>query len=248
MLWRVLSQGGFGSGINSSPEGGGGLSILGTQLDSENPEKWKEAFRCCCNACRDAYTSLFLAFDARNDVAPGHECCDAVFLMFILDYNKTQETGQKHWIFMARANLNSFASCEEPGIGEFYSTTISEDIISAASLGKKSAQCCELEILYTPAPWPNNISGSTTEYIDTAQINWDGKNYGPWKGASQIAKRQNQRVHGDVTEVRIANDKGETLLIERFNAWTSKIVNVCGCPEGYYRNDPNDPDEECKPI
>lgn len=48
MIWRVLSQGGFGSGINSSPEGGDRLSILGTQLDSENPDKWSEAFGCCC--------------------------------------------------------------------------------------------------------------------------------------------------------------------------------------------------------
>jgi hypothetical protein len=52
MIWRVLSQGGLSKGVNSSPEGGDRLSILGTQLDSENPDKWSEAFGCCCEGPR----------------------------------------------------------------------------------------------------------------------------------------------------------------------------------------------------
>lgn len=234
MAWRVFSQKGLSVGVSSSPQHPG-LSILGST--STDPEQLKKDFGCCCNPCNVLYSDLEIIFDATDPVAPGHECCDAEFCFFILDFDKTNETGQDHWIFLKRANLNSrFCSSKNDPV-EFDKVTVTEDIISAASRGKKTTECCYIKFLWLGAPFPDSRP-IPTEY-GKDRVNFEGIDWGPYKGfgGGDIAPRNTRRVHGDITQIIIYNAvSGEILKDERFNSNTVKVVDVCQCPEGFIKN------------
>lgn len=234
MAWRVFSQKGLRTGVSSSPQHPG-LSILGST--STNPEQLKKDFGCCCNPCNVLYTDLDILFDATEIAAPGHECCDAEFCFFILDFDKTNETGQDHWIFLKRANLNSSFCASKNSPAEFDKIKVTEDIISEASRGKKTTECCYIKFLWIGAPFPN-ARPIPTEY-GSENVNFEGKSWGPYKGLTggEIAPRRAQRVHGDITQIIIYNAvSGEILKDERFNSNTAKVVDVCQCPEGFIKN------------
>jgi len=239
--WRIFSQQGLRTGISSSPQHKG-LSILGSQ--AIDPEELQEDFGCCCKNCSAIYTSLRINLDASDDAAPGHTCCDAEFCLFLLDFQKTNTTGQDHWIYLGRANLNSYFCSRKNSPPEIDDIYVGGDLLEEASLGKTPQQCCELKFLYIGAPYPESFDIKTS-YSES--VNLDGTydnrfrtNYGPVKSIGldvTIEPRNTGRVHGDITIVTVYDGNEQILKRERFNAQSTKIVNVCDCPEGYIKNE-----------
>lgn len=235
MGWKILSQKGIEIGINASPQHTT-LSILGTQKTTKT--EIADDFGCCCKKCDAYYTSLTIYLDATNAVAPGHNCCDAEFCLFVLDYKKTNEmNGQKHWIFVKRANLNSTLACKNGAnieSVEFDQVVVPDSVIINATEGKTGEQCCELEFLWVGAPFPDAVQGPE-DYGD-AVVDFQGVNWGPFKGGGNIGPRERTRVHGDITKITILDSDGEILKSEKFNANTTKIINVCNCPPGFTKD------------
>lgn len=238
--WRIFSQQGLKTGVSSSPQHRG-LSILGSQ--STSPEELEEDFGCCCKNCSAIYTSLRINLDASDDVAPGHSCCDAEFCLFLLDFQQTNITGQDHWIFLGRANLNS-AFCDSknspPEIDDIY---VGGNLLEEASLGKTPQQCCELKFLYLGAPFPESFdiktSYSESINLDKTYDNTIAGNFGPVRAFGEVTvdKRARQRLHSDITQVTVYDGNEQILKRERFPSRSTKIVNVCDCPEGFVKDD-----------
>lgn len=232
--WQILSISGVKKGVNSPGEVEE-LGLLATQQTT--PTGIADAFSCCCSPCNELYRGLTINLCADNRCAPGHGCNAAEFCLFILDFKKSNQTGQKHWIFIKRANLNSSAGA---GFGvtdgsETDSVDVPVEVIEYANQGKTTEQCCWIEFLYVGAPYPSRRFIPTeygNEYVD-----FHGTNYGPYKGlgfgGAEIEPRQSTRVHSSITQITIYQlDTGAILTDSRFNAPSMKRVNVC--EEGDY--------------
>ena len=231
--WHILSTSGVNIGVNA-PGGVKELGLLGTQ--QTDPAGIAEDASCCCNPCNELYRGLTINLCADGTCAPGHSCNDAEFCLFILDFKKSNETGQKHWIFLTRANLNSGG---DVGFGnadgsETDFVDVPKDVIEYASQGKATEQCCWIEFLYVGAPYPSRRF-IPTEY-GSENVDFQGGDFGPYKGfgGGVIEPRRTTRVHSSITQITIYQlDTGAILTNSRFNAPSTKRVNVCG-EEGDY--------------
>jgi hypothetical protein len=233
--WHILSTSGVKIGVNA-PGQVEELGLLGTQ--QTDPGAVGDDLSCCCKPCDALYRGLIINLCADNQCAPGHSCNDAEFCLFILDFKKSNETGQKHWIFLKRANLNSSGT-------ERDSVDVPAEVIEYANQGKVSAQCCFIEFLYVGAPFPSRRF-IPTEY-GSEEVDFHGTSYGPYKGfgGGQIEPRNSFRVHSSITQITIYQlDTGDVLTNSRFSAPSTKRVDVCPCDTGYEKDEAG----RCVPI
>jgi len=199
--WRVFSQKGLSVGVSSSPQYPG-LSILGST--ATDPEQLQKDFGCCCNPCREVFTDLYF------DINAYHLCNRAHFDLYVLDYQATNDSdGGLFYIWIGHANVNSAKdnlqnspnNGNAPTINDYDYFMVPESTLAIANAGKTAEQCCEMQFILWPSPFPSRLF-LTDEYIRVTNDDFSypiqGEMYIKSVGNVTLDQREFESVHTNI--------------------------------------------------